>query len=139
MTLYLLLCIFLISVFLTFTFTMVLKNRGPWNNPMLFFLIHFLTSWSIVLWSDPVILNGKSYPFVTGTAIAFLIAVLLAATRTVKADLEKIRRLKDNQIVEVVTKPKEHQARAIPNRYYWGLVVFESLMIMAAYLLKYIN
>ena len=138
MTLYLLLYLFLLSIFLTFTLTLVLKNRGPWNNPMLFFIIHFLTAWSIVLWSDPVTLHGEPYPFITGTAVSILMALLLAATKTVKGDLEKIRRLEDNQVVEVVTKSRENPARIMPNRYFWGLVLFESLVIIAAYLFKYI-
>jgi hypothetical protein len=122
---------------MTFTFTMVFKNRGPWNNPMLFFLIHLLTSWSIVLWSEPFSLDGKPYPVITITAISILIAALLAATKSLKEEVEKIRRLKDNQIVEVVAQSKNKQTRMMPNRFFWGLVIFESCLIMAAYLLEY--
>jgi hypothetical protein len=123
---------------MTFTLTIVFKNRGPWNNPMLFFLIHFLTSWSLVLWSEPFSLDNKPYPVITFTAISILIAVLLAATKTLEGGVEKFRRVKDNHIVQVVTQTKNKQIRLMPNRYFWGLVIFESCLIIAAYLLEYV-
>jgi hypothetical protein len=138
MSLYLLLYLFLLSVFLTLTFTLIFGNRGPWNNPMMFFLVHFLTSWSIVLWSDPVTLKGISYPYITGAVIAIIMAFFLAATKTMKGNLEKIRRLKDNQLVDVMVNPGGKPARIMPNWFFWGLVLFESLIIMGAYLLKYL-
>lgn len=136
MTLNLLLYVFLLSVFLTITFSLVFKNLGPWNNPMLFFLIHFLTTWSILLWSEPVIIHDKGYPLLTGTGIAVLIAVFLAATKTLTRDVEKVRRVSDRKLVAVLAQSKEGQGRIMPNRYFWALVILESLIIMSTHLLK---
>jgi hypothetical protein len=138
MTLYLLLYIFLLSVFLTITFSLVFKNLGPWNNPMLFFLIHFLTTWSVMLWSEPVIIHDKDYPLITGTGLAVLIAVFLAATKTMTGDIKKIRRVRDRKLMTVLTQSKEAQTRIMPNRYFWALVIIESLLILSTHILKYI-
>jgi hypothetical protein len=136
MTLNLLLYIFLLSVFLTITFSLVFKNLGPWNNPMLFFLVHFLTTWSILLWSEPVIIHDKGYPLLTGTGLALLIAVFLAATKTMTGDIKKIRRIRDRKLMAVLTQSKEVQRRIMPNRYFWVLVIIESLLIVSTHILK---
>jgi hypothetical protein len=137
MTLNLLIYLFLLSIFLTLTLSLAFKNRGPWNNPMLFFTVHFLTSWSLLLWSGPVRINQNEQPFVTGTAVALIIAIVLAATKIRQEELERLRTLKDSKVVDVVTQSRPNRSRIIPSRYFWGLLTLESLIIIAAYILRF--
>ncbi len=136
MTLLLLLYLFFLSVFLTATFTLIFKNRGPWNNPMLFFILLFMTSWAISLWSGPVSIQGNSHPFLTVSAITLLITVLLSASRTEKRERQRVRGLTDNSVLNVETKTETGQARIIPNVYFWILLTIESLLIIAAYIIN---
>jgi hypothetical protein len=106
---------------------------------MLYFLVLFLTSWSISLWFGQVTIKKISYPFLSVTVITLLIAVLLAAARSKPTTRKKMRKLQDRKVVEVVTRPDESRERTMPNFYYWGLIVFESLLILSAYTLKYIE
>lgn len=133
MNITLVLYLFLLSVFLTMTFSVILKNRGPWNNPMLSFLVLFLTSWSISLWFGHVTIHNIEYPFISVTGITLLIAVLLAAAKSPYPTRNKLRRIRDSKQVEVVTKPEDRQRGMVPNFYFWGLIIFESLLIIAAY------
>jgi hypothetical protein len=137
MGLRLVLYLFFISVFLTMTLSVILKNRGPWDNPMLFFLVLFLTSWTILLWFGNVTIRSIEYPFISVTAITILIAVLLAAARTSRATRNKVRRIRDSKQVEVVTRMEDNQRWMFPNFYYWGLILFESLLIIGAYSREY--
>ena len=137
MDLFLLLYLFFLAVFLTFGFTLIFRNRGPWNNPMLFFLVLFLTSWVIILWLGPVSIRGESHPYLSATLFSVLVALLLAATRITKLEKEKVRRLEDKEVVEVVTKAEYRQNRVIPNVFFWVLITLESLMIIAAYSFKF--
>lgn len=133
----LVLYMFFLAVFLTMTFSVILKNRGPWNNPMLFFLALFLTSWTIPLWFGHVTIRDTTYPFVSVTGISILIAVLLAAAKPPRAFRNKVWRIRDRREVEIVTKPEDQQRLMVPNFYYWGLIIFESLLIIAAYSRQY--
>jgi hypothetical protein len=137
MGLRLVLYLFFISVFLTMTLSLILKNRGPWDNPMLFFLVLFLTSWTILLWFGNVTIRSIEYPFISVTAITLLIAVLLAAARTSRATRNKVRRIRDSKQVEVVTRMEDNRRWMVPNFYYWGLILFESLLIIGAYSMEY--
>ena len=135
MALYLLLYLFLLSVFLTSVFTFAFKNRGPWNNPMLFFFILFITSWAISLWSGPVFIQHNSYPILTVSAVTLLIALLLSAARTEKREGKKLRKLTDNSVVNVLPQTETNQSRIIPNVYFWILLTIESILIIAAYII----
>jgi len=139
MNLFLLLCLFFLAIFLTSIFILVIKNMGPWNNPKLFFLVLFMTSWSIIVWLGPVTIQNKSYPFLSVTAVVILITLFLAASNTAKREKNKIRRLKDNKVIEMVTKSEDNQERFIPNIFFWILIMIETILIVAAYLVKYIK
>jgi hypothetical protein len=136
MSAYLLLYLFLLSIILTATFSLALRNRGPWNNPMLFFIVHFLTSWSILLWSGPVYISRHDHPFITGTVVAVIMAIVLAATKIRREELERLRTLKDKKVVNVVTQSRQSRSRILPNSYFWGLLTLESLIIITAYVLR---
>jgi hypothetical protein len=103
---------------------------------MLFFLILFLTSWSVFLWLGPVYIQSKSYPYASVTGLTILISLFLAATKIIKMEKNRIRRIKDKKVMEVVTKSDFRQERILPNAYFWLLVIIESLVIISAYMFK---
>ena len=137
MSIYLLLYLFFLTVFLTLTFSLIIKNRGPWNNPMLFFLILFLTSWSIFLWLGPADIQDRSYPYASVTGLTVLISMFLAATKTIKTEKNRMRRIRDRKVLEVETKSDYRQERFLPNAYFWLLIIIESLAIITAYFLRF--
>jgi hypothetical protein len=102
---------------------------------MMFFLVLFLTSWSIALWLEPATLQGRSYPFLSTAALVIIIALLLASARTIRLEKNRIRRIKDKKLVEVVTKSNYPRERIIPNKYFWVLIIMETIMIIMGYVL----
>ena len=99
--------IFLIVLFMTLIFSLVLRNIGPWNNPMLFFIVLFLTVWSISLWTGSITEANGSRPYIYITGITLLVAMILAATRTTLQQHPKIRMLRDNKPVKAETQPED--------------------------------
>jgi hypothetical protein len=100
---------------------------------MLFLLMLFMTSWTIGLWSGPVTIQHKHYPILTVSAISLLIAMLLSASRTITRERQKVRRITDKSLVNVVTQTETNQGRIIPNVAFWILLTIESILIIAAY------
>jgi hypothetical protein len=135
MNLRLLLFLFLLVVFLTISFTVLLKNRGPWNNPMFFFMTVFMTSWTLSLWLNGVVVKGTPNSYLSVTLIAVLTALMLAGSTVSRKSREKIRRVRDKKLVEVVTRHLDPGERILPNIYYWILLSTESVLIIAGYYL----
>jgi hypothetical protein len=74
---------------------------------------------------------------ITETAVAIIIAIVLAATKISREEWERLRTLKENEVVDVVTQSRTNRSRIMPNRYFWGLLMLESIMIITAYILRY--
>ncbi len=128
--------IFLIVLFMTLIFSLVLRNIGPWNNPMLFFIVLFLTVWSISLWTGSISEANGSRPYIYITGITLLVAMILAATRTTLQQHPKIRMLRDNKPVKAETQPEDRVSGNLPNIFFWILLIIESLLILTAYVLE---
>lgn len=135
MNIYLILYILLLSVFLTITFSVLLKNKGPWGNPVFFFLILFLTTWSITLWVKPVFPGDVGHPIVFITFVGILLALLVASStvKETKKENAKMRKLKDSKIVEVKTQPETKTSKSVPNIYYWVLLSLETIVIITGH------
>jgi hypothetical protein len=129
--------LFLVSVLLTITINVVLRNRGPWENPMLFFLVLFLTSWTLLMWTRPVETGSGIYPYITVASVTLLMALLLAATRTPPRGRESMRTLDEKEVVDVITRPRGRVARNPPGAWFWGLITIETLLILFAYYIKF--
>jgi hypothetical protein len=136
MDILLLLFLFLFSILLTITITVIFRNRGPWENPMFFFLVLFMTSWTISLWLGTGPSGKVYYQFITVASLAVLISILLAAARTGILRKEKMRKIKNREVVDVVTKPAGKPPSIIPNSYFWGLIIMETLLILSAYFIN---
>jgi len=132
----LLILLFLIAILLTIIMTVVLKNMGPWNNPMLFFMVLFMTTWTIFLWVEPIRIENTYYPYITAASLAILISILLAAAKTPTLGLGEMRTIKDRKPVDVIAKPTDKLPRVIPNTYFWILMIIETLLILSAYFTK---
>ena len=65
-----------------------------------------------------------------------LLALLLAAAGKVKRRTSAIRRLRDDQVLDVVTKPENQKPGLNPNACFWILLALESVMIVTAYVLN---
>ena len=135
MSLYLYVYLFILALVLTIITTVLFKNKGPWRNPIWFFVILFMTAWSITLWFPPATIGGTSYPYASVTLITLIIMLLLASATAPYADVDKVHRLKDKKVVEVVTNTDSSLVRLIPNAFFWVLVVLEFLLIILAYVL----
>jgi len=133
MNIYILIYLMLVAIFLALTYSIVLKNRGPWNNPILFFIILFMTTWTISVWFSVLSRDGLPYPFISVSFIALIISALLASGKTSVKGQIKMRKVSDRKIINVETKPYESKNRIVPNIYYWVLIAGESLLIMSAY------
>jgi hypothetical protein len=129
--------LFLVSILLTITMTTVFRNRGPWENPMLFFLVLFLTSWTVLMWTRPVETGSGIYPYITVASVALLMALLLAATRTPSWGRESMRTLDEKEVVDVITRPGGRAVRKTPGAWFWGLITTETLLILFAYYIKF--
>jgi hypothetical protein len=129
--------LFLVSLLLTLAINLGLRNRGPWGNPMLFFVVLFMTSWTVLLWTRPVAIDSINYPYISVAMLALLIAILLAATRTPTWGRESVRVLDKNKVVDVVTGPGRRSVRKLPGTWFWILLVMETLLILFAYILKF--
>jgi hypothetical protein len=139
MNIYLILYILLLSVFLTITFSVLLKNKGPWGNPVFFFPVLFLTTWAITLWVKPVIRGDAGHSIVFITFVGILLALLVASstTKETKKENAKLRKLKDSKVVEVTTQPEIKTNKSVPNIYYWVLLSLETIVIITG--LYFIN
>ncbi len=133
----LLIFLFLVSILLTITITIVLRNRGPWENPVLFFLTLFLTSWTILVWTKPVEMSSGLYPYISVASLALLISILLAATRTTTSGKESMRTINEEKVVGVITQPESRAPQKIPGVWFWGLVTTETVLILFAYYIIY--
>lgn len=133
MNIYLVFYIFLLSIFLTITFSVLLKNKGPWGNPVLFFLALFMTTWSITLWVKPVLPGNAGHPIVSITFVGILLALLMvsATFRTSRTKNAKLRKLKNSKIVEVETHTETKYGKFNPNIYYWILLSLQTIIIIA--------
>jgi hypothetical protein len=131
--------LFLTVLFVTLLFSLVFKNAGPWNNPMLFFIVLLMTVWTIYLWTNRITAASGSLPYVYIAILTLLIALILAASRTTLQQHLKIRRRRDNKLVQADTLAEEEFSGKIPNIYFWILLIIESLLILAAYILNYIG
>lgn len=133
-----LLFLFLDALVFTVLFTMVIGNRGPWNNPMFFFLILFLTSWTLILWLGPNMHEMGNVAYLHGTGVTALVTLLLAATET--PHLEPIQRVKSktgSRKFYLISKNDGRSFLIRPNAFFWILLGIESCMIMLAYFLQY--
>lgn len=134
MDLLLLVFLFLVSLLLTITVTVGFRNRGPWGNPMLYFLVLFMTSWTILTWTGPVETENGPLPYITAGSLAILISILLAAVKINVWEKEKIRKIGDHKVVNV--KAARDVRRIMPNGWFRGLLITETSLIMLAYFLK---
>jgi hypothetical protein len=98
-----------------------------------------MTVWSISLWSGIIVVGSRSLPYIYVAIITLLIALILAATRTTSRNHLKMSRQKDKKTVQVRTQAEEGFSRKIPNTYFWILLITESLLILTAYVMKYIE
>jgi hypothetical protein len=136
MDILLLLFLILFSILLTVTITVFLRNRGPWENPILFFLVLFMTTWTIYLWMGPDTSAKTYHHYISAASLMVLISLLLAAVRINIRGKEKLRKIKDREVVDVVTEPAGKPPRIAPNTYFWILITVETLLILSAYYAK---
>jgi hypothetical protein len=115
-----------------------MKNTGTWNNPGLFFLVLFLSSWLIILWFDPITIRNKPYPVLSVTTVELLISLLLVATRTIREKKESMKKLTDERIIEVETRSENREDKFVPNLFFWIVLLVESILIITGYLIEYI-
>ena len=137
MDLLMLVIVFLVSVLLTTMITVVFRNRGPWENPMLFFLVLFQTSWTLSLWTQPVETGSGIYPYISAASLTLLISLLLAATRTTTWGQDALQTLDENEVVDVLTRPGKSIPGKKPGGWFWGLIIVETLFILFAYYIKF--
>jgi hypothetical protein len=124
---------------MTLIFSLVLKNTGPWNNPMLFFIVLLMTVWSISLWTDSLTKANGSHPYIYVAVITLLIAMVLAASRSTLQQQPKIRMFRYRKPVKLDTLPEQKFSGSAPNLFFWILLVIESLLILTAYFLDYMG
>lgn len=130
--------LFLNALVFTLLFTMVFGNRGPWNNPMFFFLVLFLTSWTIVLWTGQNIFVNDKLAYLYGSGITAIVALLLAASET--PPLEPVGGVPSKTRIrkyQLITKSVGRAFMVRPNVFFWILLAIESCMILVAYFLQY--
>jgi hypothetical protein len=133
-----LLFLFVSALVFTLVFAILAGNRGPWNNPMFFFLVLFLTSWAITIWMAPNIYETDKATYLYGTGVTAIVALLLAASET--PFLEPIRKVKSKTRLRKflwISRSNDQALQVRPNVFFWILLAIESCMIMTAYFLQY--
>jgi hypothetical protein len=131
--------LFLTVLFVTLLFSLVFKNAGPWNNPMLFFIVLLMTVWSVSLWTDSIATGIGSIPYIYIAILTLIIALIMAASRTTLQQHLKMRRRRDNKLVQADNQAEEGLSGRVPNIYFWILLIIESLLVLTAYILKYLG
>ena len=120
-----------IAFIITFFFTFLLKNRGPWGNLWAFFVVILLAVFAADAWVGPVgpYFFDEIY-WVPPLAVGLLFALLLAATTPspkTRSELE----------IEKEKMTKEQKSQAVPGTFFWFLFVLLLLLVTAGLFSKY--